>query len=125
MVTDNCVAMAVGEFYRVAMSTFVCRLLALFAVLLMPFGMSAVPAAAAQHEQMGAMAMQHCPDQNSKQPSKGALADCTMACAAALPAAELPQPATPLAFRVPVEPNVIPSLSGIELEIATPPPRLS
>ena len=111
--------------YSAGMRSALLRLLAFVAVLLMPFGMSAAPAAAAHHEQMGAIAMQHCPDRNSKPHSTGALADCTMACAAALPAAELPQPGTPLAFRVPVEPNVIPSLSGIELEIATPPPRLS
>jgi hypothetical protein len=101
------------------------RLLAFVAVLLMPFGMSAAPADPVHHEEMGAMTMQHCPDEDSKPHSKGALADCTMACASALPAAELPQPKTPLAFRVPVEPHLIPSLSGIELEIATPPPRQS
>lgn len=111
--------------YSTGMRSAFLRLLAFVAVLLMPFGMSAAPAAAAHHQQTGAMAMQHCPDQKSKPHSKGALADCTMACAAALPAAELPQPDTPLAFRVPVEPNAIPSLSGIELEIATPPPRQS
>jgi hypothetical protein len=124
-VTDTGIAMEVAQFYPQAMSTSVCRFIALVAVLLMPFGMFAAPAAAAHHDKMGAMAMQHCPDQSSGPHSKGMIAGCTMACAAALPAAEQPQPETPLAFRLPVEPSVIGSLSGIELEIATPPPRLS
>jgi hypothetical protein len=100
-------------------------LLALVAVLLMPFGMSAANAAAPDHQQMSAMAspMQHCPEPASSPRSKGVLADCAMACSAALPAGELAM-AVSLVHTPPLlETSVLPALSGIELEIATPPPR--
>jgi hypothetical protein len=106
-----------------AMSSFACRLLALVAVLLMPLGMSAAPAAAPHDEHMSAMPMQHCPQPDQAPAGKAALADCMMACSAALPAADLPAMAAPLPLRGLVEPGFIPALAGIELEIATPPPR--
>ena len=111
--------------YAARMRSLVIRLLALIAVLLMPFGMSAATAAPAHHEHAGAMPMGHCPDPVQSPAGKGALADCTMACASALPAADLASTDAPSALRSPVEPTFIPALSGIELEIATPPPRLS
>ena len=117
--------MEVRQFYRAFMSSFVCRLLVLVAVLLMPFGMSAAPAATAHNEHMSAMPMQHCPDQNSTPHSNGMLADCTMACSAALPATSLDAVETHCLVRPPLGPTAVARLSGIELEIATPPPRLS
>jgi len=101
------------------------RLLLLVSVLLMPFGMAAAPAAASQHQHMGAMAMQHCPDRDSKSASKGALADCAMACSAALPAAD-PAPIEARPFsRAPLDSEVTAALSDIDLDIATPPPRFA
>ena len=124
-VTDNRIATEVGEFYRVTMSTFLCGLFALVAVLLMPFGMSVASAAPMQEHQQMTMSMEHCPEPASSPHPKGALADCTMACASALPAAEL-TPLNPLPVERPLlESIVLPSLTGIEMEIATPPPRLS
>jgi len=100
------------------------RLLAFVAVLLMPFGMSVASAVPIQEHQV-AMPMQHCPQPDSTHHSSGALADCTMACASALPAAELSPVEAPPVIRAPVGGSFIPTLFGIELEIATPPPRLS
>jgi hypothetical protein len=100
------------------------RLLALLAVMLMPFGM--VPAAAsAAHHQMASMPMQHCPEQGSGHQPKTAFAVCTMACSAALPA--LDQSA---AERLPIareqgQPSLAQRLSDLHPEIATPPPKLS
>jgi hypothetical protein len=105
------------------MRSFVCRLLVLAAVLLMPFAMSAAPAAGAHHEQMSTMPMQRCPEPNRGTAGKAAVAHCMMPCSAALPAADLAVMATPPELRAPVEPGFIPALAGIELEIATPPPR--
>lgn len=101
------------------------RLLALVVVMLMPFGMSAAPAASLHQEQMGMVPMQHCPEPSQAPAGKGALADCTMACAAALPAMDLASAEMPLLLPPPIEEAVIATLSGIELEIATPPPRLT
>jgi hypothetical protein len=100
------------------------RLLAFFAVMLMPFGMVAVPAASPPHHQI-AMPMQHCPEQDSTHHSTGTLANCTMACASALPATDLEMAgAHPVSESAP-RPALIAALAGIELEIATPPPRQS
>lgn len=115
----------VGGSYAAPMRSLGLRLLALIAALLMPFGMPAAAAAPSHHEQMSTMTMEHCPDPDKAPAGKGALAECTMACAAALPASDLPPPDGPVAFRVPVEPSAIATLSGIDMEIATPPPRLS
>jgi len=122
--TVNGIAMAVLEFYRAAMRVLILRMLVLMSLTLMPFGMAAAPAAAVQHEQM-AMPMQHCPQSDSRSHSTGALADCSMACASALPATDLQiAGAHPVSKFLP-QPALIAALSGIELEIATPPPRRS
>ena len=100
------------------------KLLILLALLLVPLGMGAAPAAAAPHPGTGAaMAMEHCPDQPSGRDSSHAFAECTMACAAALPAACGPSaqlaparavPARAAAVRPPVSPHP---------DTETPPPR--
>lgn len=101
------------------------RLLALVAVLLLPFGMAAAPAAA-HHAQMAAtMPMQHCPDGTPGKNSKPALTECTMACSSALPAVELAPLDLQSLSRSVACPAVTATLTGITLEIATPPPRLS
>jgi hypothetical protein len=111
--------------YRLFMQSLFLRLLLLVAVALMPFGMAAAPAASVQHQQMAGAATQHCAEKESNGGTTQVLADCTMACAAALPAADLPPPDGPAASRMRGQPTFIPTLSGIELEIATPPPRAS
>jgi hypothetical protein len=107
------------------MRSFILRLLSLVAVLILPLGMAAAPAAT-HHAEMGmSMPMSHCADEHSKGGSKGLLAECTMACSAALPAVDLaPLKIVPLS-RSASQPSATATLSGIELEIATPPPRLS
>lgn len=110
--------------YWPAMRSLLLRLLAFVAVVLMPFGMAAAPAAPMQHQQM-TMPMKHCPEPDSSKHSTGAPADCTMACASALPATDLEIARThPLSKDTPA-PGVHAALTGIELEIATPPPRRS
>lgn len=110
------------EAYGLQMRSLALRLLAFVAVLLMPFGMTAAPAASIHHEQMSAMPMQHCPD-GPRSVSTGAMADCSMACAAALPAADLTVVGSHPVSRSPADPSIVARLVGIELEIATPPPR--
>ena len=106
--------------------TQVCKLMALIAVLLMPFGMSAAASAApsADHAMAG-MPMGHCPDEQSQTDSKPGIAACTMVCSAALPAIEPRQPtcgdtadAHPLL-------DLVTILTGLHPEAATPPPRLA
>jgi hypothetical protein len=93
----------------------------LVALLLMPFGMQ--PASAADH--FPSMSIGHCPDQGSKPDSKGTLAHCTMACSAALPAVDAEPIRSHEMARTSFAPGLASALSDIELEIATPPPRLS
>lgn len=109
--------------YASAMRTAVLRLVALIVLLLMPLGMSAAPAAA--HHAPAMATMQHCPDQGSKHDPRGSEGECTMACSSALPAADLAPMRCLATSRTPAEPLVARVLSGIELEIATPPPRRS
>lgn len=111
--------------YAVQMRSLVIRLLALIAVMLMPFGMSALSAEPAHHEHSAAVPMNHCPEPDQAPVSNGAVSHCTMACAAALPATDLSPAEAPPVVRAPIEAGVSLALSGIELEIATPPPRLS
>lgn len=101
------------------------RLLTFIAVLLMPLGMQAAPAETHRQQSTAAMPMEHCPDGQSNTKGSGALHSCTMACSAALPAADLGPVAAEQPVRTPAEPWFAPALDGIELEIATPPPRLS
>ena len=64
-------------------SQLVAKLLVLLAVLLMPLGMTSAAASASHHE-MASMPMGHCPIRDSRDLKSGA--ECTMVCAAALPA---------------------------------------
>ena len=99
------------------------KLLTFVALLLMPFGMVA-PAAAAPHHS-ASMPMQHCPEQAPTQKGKLGFAPCTMACAAALPAAESsPADEFPIDRAAQVS-AAVRQLHGVQLEIATPPPKRS
>src|SRR3954451_11912400 len=95
------------------------RLLALVAVLLMPLGMA--PTTAAQHH-IVPMPMQHCPEQA---PKHDALGECTMACAAALPAVDAQQGEAVAIAQVPVVAALVRQLHGLHPETATPPPKLA
>jgi hypothetical protein len=101
---------------------FAWKLLALIAVLLIPLGMA--PAAASPVHGHVAMPMEHCPDQAPKQ-THGTSAECTMACAGALPAAAAEQIGPPLFVGTRAHPAPTAQLHGLHPETATPPPRRS
>ena len=103
------------------MRTFV-KLLALFAVLLMPLGMAA-PASASQHHSMASMPMQHCPEQSPSQKGKLGFSECTMACAGALPAIEASREGESVVDPILHLPLSVLRLHGLHPEIATPPPK--
>ena len=105
------------------MATFL-RLFALLAVLLMPFGMQpAAGAPAAGHP--ASMPMQHCPEQAPRHDPKGAFAECTMACSAALPAADRADDRPPLLICAPSEAAAVRIMHGLHPDTATPPPKRS
>lgn len=97
------------------------RLLVLLAMLIMPLGMA--PASAASHHDMASMPMQHCPEQAPTHHMKSAFAECTMACSAALPAADRIADSPFAVIGVPVSAGPAPLLHGLHPETATPPPR--
>ena len=107
--------------YCASMRSILLRLMALVAVLLLPLGMA--PAAAHYEHSAASMTMQHCPDQGSKSVSKSGFAECTMACSAALAAADLPAEPLPPSFPVPVTATAVQILHGLHPDIATPPPK--
>jgi hypothetical protein len=111
--------------YTMPMRSAVLRLVALIAMLLMPLGMSAVPAVVHHGRAAAAMPMQHCPDQGSKPSLKGGFAECTMACSATLPAA-YPADKQPLpVICAPAAPTAARALNGLHPDTATPPPKVS
>jgi len=99
------------------------RILLLLSVLLMPMGMT--PAGAAHRQAMASMPMGHCDKDTSRHGMKSGVAECTMACSAALPATDArrddPVPVASAAIR-PITAEV---LQGIHPETATPPPKRS
>lgn len=99
------------------------KLLALVAVLLMPFGMAGAAASPRHHQAMAGM--NHCPEQGQHQGKSSGLADCAMACAAALPAVDLQDSLAPLAQAGVERPALAARLHGLHPETAKPPPRLS
>ena len=100
-------------------------MIALLAVLLMPLGMAPAAAMSNAAHHASAMPMQHCPEQGSKHSSKEAFAECTMACSAALPAAEVARGEPLLIVCLPVQPTTAQQLHGVHPETATPPPKRS
>ena len=111
--------------YGLRMTAALVRFFTLLALVLMPFGMSSAPAVAQTMPANHAMAQSaHC-DEKSDQNKSPAHSSQQMHCAmcAALPASE---PPTPIAELRPTAPRLIAAVSpfnGIDLEIATPPPR--
>jgi hypothetical protein len=103
----------------------IARMMLLFSVLLMPLGMAPATGAGHARQVMAAMPMGHCDEGSPKHGMKGGFAECTMACSAALPAAERPNDASPPVGCAPVLPIAAQVLHGIHPETATPPPRHS
>ena len=102
------------------------RLLGLLAVLLLPLGMQPAAAAAAPTADHHMVApTPHCPDQAPKPQSKGGFVECTMACSAALPAAELPGDRPLLLVCAPSDAAAVRILDGLHPDIVTPPPKRS
>jgi hypothetical protein len=106
------------------MARLIAKLLVLIAVLMMPLGMSAAPAAA-HHGTSAAMPMKHCPEQAPSHHSTAGFVECTMACSAALPAAELPPERHVLVASAPAESAAVQMLRGLHPDTATPPPKTS
>jgi hypothetical protein len=101
------------------------QLLVLIALLLMPLGMQPAAASASSHATMS-MPMDHCPEQApAGHGGKAGLVECTMACSAALPAADLPRSQPRLIVCLPIRPEAAQRLDGLDPETATPPPKHS
>lgn len=107
--------------YLPAVRSLIIRLLLLFAVVLMPLGMSPAPAQA-PHDRTGS-SMGHCNGQHGVGKASG-IAECTMGCSVALPVS-LPDCETFVpAPAVQLQASFVPAaLVEQVLEIATPPPR--
>ena len=102
------------------------RLLALLAMLLLPFGMQSAAASAPATDHHGMLAgkpMGHCPDQSSGREHSAGMATCSMACASTLPAQEVARDDTFVRDHQLVAPVLAQTLHGVLLEIATPPPK--
>jgi hypothetical protein len=96
------------------------------AVLFMPLGMTAAPAVASPADHHSAsMQMQHCPEQAPKHSGKAGFVECTMACAAALPAIEGGRPEPALIVCLPDMSSAVRQLHGLHPDPATPPPKRS
>ena len=110
--------------YVAAMASALFRLLALIALVLMPLGMGTAPALAApgQHSMMMA-GSGHCDEQQDRNsaPAQEQM-DCTAACTA-LPASSAPVLAPALKPTAPRMTGVDTIFTGIEPEIAPPPPK--
>jgi hypothetical protein len=114
------VALENSRAYFHAMASAVLRLFALFALVLMPLSMASAPASA---HPAAATPAGHCDDQ--PQPAKapaGPQMHCT-ACSA-LPANDAPTPVEEMAPQATLLVAPVSSLTGIEPDIATPPPKL-
>ena len=111
--------------YGARMIAALLRFVTLLALVLMPFGMIGTPAVAQPGPATHAMTQNgHC-EKQSDQDKAPAHSSQQMHCAmcAALPASDPPAPSD--GFK-PIAPRIIATVSpfnGIELEIATPPPR--
>jgi hypothetical protein len=110
--------------YQGTVQRLIARLVLFVAVLLMPFGMNAAPAA--PHVMPSAsMPMQHCPDRPPSHHGKTGMAECTMACSSALPADDRSAGEALMMTSPPPAPALAQILRGILLETLTPPPKRS
>jgi len=103
------------------------KILALLAVLLMPLGMTAAPAAAHSHggSAAQAMPMSHCPESTHGNRATDGIVSCAMVCSVALPALGAPLGARLRVTCEPVRPALVDRLDDLHPETATPPPRHS
>ena len=99
------------------------KLLVLVAVLIMPFAMTPANASMSSHHQMASMPMGHCDEQAPSHAGKNGIAECTMACSAALPATAPPQEDLPPVAPAALHSAVPPILHGLHPDTATPPPK--
>ena len=100
--------------------------LTLLAVLVMPFGMTAVPAAqVTDHHPMAGMRMGHCPDEGTQPDTEPGIQACAMVCAAALPAMEVDREQPAAIVCAPDRSTTMRYLQGLHPETATPPPKRS
>lgn len=111
--------------YAGAVLKVIARIVLLLAVLLMPLGMIPSAASAAHHTRAAGMSMEHCPDQTPRHDPKGALGQCTMACAAAVPATTASAEEPHLAAAETAVPALTQRLDSLHPETATPPPKLA
>ena len=100
------------------------KLLALIAVLLIPFAMAPAPAAQQQHHPVS-MPMQHCPEQPSHHKGKPGFAECMMACSAALPAMDMPSDRLTSTGCDTAIWSLAHELHGLHPDTAIPPPKRS
>jgi hypothetical protein len=101
------------------------NLIVLWAVLLMPFGMAPAVASPDHHQAATSMPMQHCPEQSSPNAAHGGFAECTMACAAALPAGDAGPTKRMIILCAPEPLLTVKRLGSLHPDIATPPPKRS
>jgi len=99
------------------------RLLVLVAVLLMPIDMAAAGATPLRHSDSAEMPMGHCPDNTPMSRGKAGIVECTMACSAALPAADVAADAPIEIVCQRLQPSIAQRLDGLHPETATPPPK--
>lgn len=104
------------------MQVMLARLLALFALVLMPFGMGAGAAAAQPAPHHSATAASHCPDPASDNGATDQTANCTMTCSA-VAASGFIAPPPPVAVAPPHPRPLAPRGSGLHPEAAIPPPK--
>lgn len=99
------------------------RLLTLLALVLMPLGMAGTPVVAQTMPMNHNMAsMGHCDGQPEQDEAPASKMDCTAMCTA-LPAADAPSPAPALKPMAARTMALAAPFTGIEPEIATPPPK--
>jgi uncharacterized membrane protein len=103
--------------------TLIAKLVLLVAVLLMPFAMAPAAASASRQEAAIGSAIGHCVDQHQRDQSNRGIAECTMACAAALPATGAVVMTPIVVVEVLSPPVTKHRLHGLHPDIATPPPR--
>lgn len=126
-VTASTIATRVRRSYFAAlMPTSLLRLVTMIAMLLMPFGMAAAPAAVdGGHHASASMAAEHCPQAPDEQDAGGFVSGCAMPCSAALPAGDERRLDSQPIIGASLISWLSPAFSSVELEISTPPPKLS
>jgi hypothetical protein len=109
--------------YDRRVGSLIARLALLVAVLFVPLGMAVAPASATPAAHHAQMPMEHCPRQAPAHHQKAGFAECTMACAAALPAVDARRDASPTIVCAPEIPATARRLDGLHPDTATPPPK--